>query len=470
MRRLSEQLTEATLAAMQVADANFPGKALLDAPILVCPNCHKPDPFFPRDKLTETTKSANWHVDSQRYRRSQSVALSGLDSGCECCLALFYQNPLKDYVWSRPSANSCRNSYQNRVTGGTPRVMRSEDIPRPSWLYPDTKFSEQKILKLTKHLTGSFTGLPTMASQHTQTIFSSITTSNEVGDGTNKARHRQKSGSMYAKQSAGLRFQLPAALQKPRSFCKRGLNYGLRKTLSVTNAIVRIPIESAVPSSKKNTKIPSSETEKSSLIKNSKLSSSGQNLTQDHAFFQFDSWNRILRKKKFHASEPGSLHSLPAAELACSLCRSDEVVASDTSITKDKQRRSEEHINLNTSPSQQHEISKSVELQAKPIKVKKDVQLQTMEDFEHEIKSSFNIPRILNEEDQNKEPNEDLKGENWGCQDDSAKQRSKEYWKEQFLLFFQPSDNKLAKKLFGTKVALNRERSRQRKQGITGTC
>ncbi|KAL3313594.1 anaphase-promoting complex subunit Hcn1 [Cichlidogyrus casuarinus] len=39
------------------------------------------------------------------------------------------------------------------------------------------------------------------------------------------------------------------------------------------------------------------------------------------------------------------------------------------------------------------------------------------------------------------------------------------YLKEQFLSFFQPSDNKLAMKLFGNKHALNREKNRLRQQG-----
>ena len=38
-------------------------------------------------------------------------------------------------------------------------------------------------------------------------------------------------------------------------------------------------------------------------------------------------------------------------------------------------------------------------------------------------------------------------------------------WKNQFVSFFQPSDNKLALKLFGTKSALLKERKRQQESG-----
>ncbi|VEL12936.1 unnamed protein product [Protopolystoma xenopodis] len=46
-----------------------------------------------------------------------------------------------------------------------------------------------------------------------------------------------------------------------------------------------------------------------------------------------------------------------------------------------------------------------------------------------------------------------------------ARTSASAYLKEQFLSFFQPSDNKLAMKLFGTKNALNKERRRQQQQG-----
>ena len=39
------------------------------------------------------------------------------------------------------------------------------------------------------------------------------------------------------------------------------------------------------------------------------------------------------------------------------------------------------------------------------------------------------------------------------------------YWKEQIVAFFQPSDNKLAMKLFGTRSALQKERRRQQQTG-----
>ncbi|CAL8098393.1 unnamed protein product [Calicophoron daubneyi] len=48
---------------------------------------------------------------------------------------------------------------------------------------------------------------------------------------------------------------------------------------------------------------------------------------------------------------------------------------------------------------------------------------------------------------------------------DTAKQSTSSYLKEQFLAFFQPSDNKLAMKLFGSKNALLKEKKRQAQQG-----
>ncbi len=48
---------------------------------------------------------------------------------------------------------------------------------------------------------------------------------------------------------------------------------------------------------------------------------------------------------------------------------------------------------------------------------------------------------------------------------DPSKQSTSSYLKEQFFAFFQPSDNKLAMKLFGSKSALNKEKRRQQQQG-----
>ncbi|VDL88617.1 unnamed protein product [Schistocephalus solidus] len=48
---------------------------------------------------------------------------------------------------------------------------------------------------------------------------------------------------------------------------------------------------------------------------------------------------------------------------------------------------------------------------------------------------------------------------------DPTKQSTSSFLKEQFFAFFQPSDNKLAMKLFGSKSALNRERKRQQQEG-----
>lgn len=48
---------------------------------------------------------------------------------------------------------------------------------------------------------------------------------------------------------------------------------------------------------------------------------------------------------------------------------------------------------------------------------------------------------------------------------DASKQSTSSYLKEQFFAFFQPSDNKLAMKLFGSKSALNKEKRRQQQHG-----
>lgn len=48
---------------------------------------------------------------------------------------------------------------------------------------------------------------------------------------------------------------------------------------------------------------------------------------------------------------------------------------------------------------------------------------------------------------------------------DPTKQSTSSYLKEQFFAFFQPSDNKLAMKLFGSKSALNKEKKRQQQHG-----
>uniref|UniRef100_A0A5K4FAL2 Cyclic nucleotide-binding domain-containing protein n=2 Tax=Schistosoma mansoni TaxID=6183 RepID=A0A5K4FAL2_SCHMA len=50
-------------------------------------------------------------------------------------------------------------------------------------------------------------------------------------------------------------------------------------------------------------------------------------------------------------------------------------------------------------------------------------------------------------------------------QDDNKPNNSSFHLKEQFFAFFQPTGNKLAMKLFGTKLALDRERLRQEQQG-----
>ncbi|VDM34818.1 unnamed protein product [Hydatigera taeniaeformis] len=482
MRRLSEQLTEATLAAMQKADASFPGKPLLDVPILACPKCHKPEPLYSNDALNEKGQHSNWHAGLQRCGRSKSIALSGLDRGCNYCTAYYYQNPLKDYIWSRPSVHSSRAptwqqhySFQSRCSSVTPVNIDIGDIPAMSGLYRDVKLPGLNITKGAQRRSSSLIEIPTKSSQHTQTIFSSITSGNDFSSAGNKSRYQLKSGSMYSKHASGLRFQLPPALQRTKSFRKRGLDFGLRKTLSVTNAIVRMPIESATPSSKKNLDTSTGDATKYLLFSNTTSSPSIPKQTPNTSAapsIKVAQNNKtiILHNDLYNASESGSLHSWPAGHTASTMCNEDEEASGETlrnhrvSMPR-KHSLSDGYIAQVKTFAVGGETSNLVEDEAQTRPGKRDVQLQTMEDFEKEIKSSFNIPRILNEEDQTKEPDEGLNWESPSGMDDTSKQRSKEYWKEQFLLFFQPSDNKLAKKLFGTKVALNKERSRQRKQG-----
>ncbi|KAM7538168.1 hypothetical protein Aperf_G00000061337 [Anoplocephala perfoliata] len=483
MRRLSGQLTVATLAAMQKADASFPGKPLLDVPILACPNCHKPDHLCYSDSFNDFKSSSKWHPGLQRCGRSKSVAFSGLDCRRKYCAAYFYQSPFKDYVWSRPSMRSSRipiwqqcDPFHSRTPSMTPGDIDTDEITALSGLYPGVKSVERSNFKKTKRRSSSLTELPAMSSQHTQTIFSSITPVNESISAGNKMRSRLKSGSLYTKQSSGLRFQLPAALQKSKSLRKCGIDFGLRKTLSVTNVIVRMPIESAASSSKKNLASGNStgDPTKDQLMINVAVAPSLVKSTQDIAScVQSNKSNRgdqvtIIYNELYNASDTGSLRSLPTDHTLDSIPRDGddlkaEIVKNRRVTTTQDDSGSERHFERIGGSTGEGDTCRDDEVQK--TSGKRDVQLQTMEDFEKEIKNSFNIPRILNEEDQRKEPAEDVDLDVAGGMEDSSKQRSKEYWKEQFMMFFQPSDNKLAKKLFGTKVALNKERTRQRKQG-----
>ena len=77
----------------------------------------------------------------------------------------------------------------------------------------------------------------------------------------------------------------------------------------------------------------------------------------------------------------------------------------------------------------------------------------------HDIDSQINE----NNEESDNDNEEDLEDQ-LNC-DLGSKSRASSYLKEQFFSFFQPSDNKLALKLFGNKNAVNKERRRQRQQG-----
>nr|CUU98173.1 hypothetical transcript [Hymenolepis microstoma] len=478
MRRLSEQLTEVTLAAMQKADASFPGKPLLDIPILACPDCHKTNHHHFNDAIEESREPSNWHSGLQRYGRSKSVALSGHERGCKYCTAYFYQNPLKDYVWSRPNIRSNKaawhhsRSFHSQKSSLTPEEVDTDEIPILSGLYRDVKFENRKRFSAVKRRSSSLIELPPTSSQHTQTIFSSITPVNEFINASNKSRSGLKSGSFHAKQVSGLRFQLPAALQKSKSVRKRGLDFGLRKTLSVTNAIVRMPIESAAPSSRKklNYCTTTGDPSEGPLLYNATSSPSIPKSTQDTPPYAQSNklggvkQTNIILNELYNPSDTGSLRSLPTDHILDPLCQDEEYLKDGHRVSINRRHsQSDRYLEQNRGSIDDNTVHLDENISIKA--GKRDVQLQTMEDFEKEIKLSFNIPRILNEEDQKKEPAGDVERDAGLGVDESSKQRSKEYWKEQFLLFFQPSDNKLAKKLFGTKVALNKERTRQRKQG-----
>ena len=472
IRRLSEQLTEATLAAMQQADARFPDKPLLDVPIFDCPNCHKSGPLYFTDSLNEIRQPTDLHSGLQRCGRSKSVALSGLDRGCKYCTVYFYQNPLKDYIWSRSSMHSSRTpkwqqrrSLHSRTSSLTPIDNEEEDILLTSGFYGGQKSVDRGKIRTIKRRSSSLIDMPAVSSQHTQTIFSSITTCNESSNLGSKKRSRHKSGSMYSKQASGLRFQLPAALQRTKSFRKPGLDFGLRKTLSVTNAIVRMPIESAAPYGKKMLDSSSNDVSKDLIIINTTSSPSLPKISQD--VVTRNNRTTILHNEVFNISKNENAHSWPTSHTA-SREHEDALGGADNNqrvAMAEKQSSSDDYIERMPEIGISDGIPKQIEKTTLTKYGKRDVQLQTMADFEKEIKSSFNIPRILNEEDLTKEPDDGVDLESPNGIDDTSKQRSKDYWKEQFLTFFQPSDNKLAKKLFGTKVAINKERSRQRKQG-----
>lgn len=444
MRRLSEQLTEATLVAMQVADATTPGKTLLDIPLTNCPTCNSTsnEVFF---NSVSHEDPAVRRLDMQRYGRSKSIAIASMDTGCKYCSPYFYQNPLKDSVWSRPPLRKSRNvldkkdrSFRSRYLSDSPYECSGQDATS----YLGGFYTARR--------SGSVTELPITSSQHTQTIFSSVAKSNDIGTASS-TYSRQMSKSIYAKRP-GRRFQLPVNLYKSKSFKKTGLDFGLRKTLSITSAMVRMPIESATQTSKTKLdvqEIDGADKHKRSGPHNQLLNCDISSVASEGGF-----------------SHPWSIDANIRASLE------EDGPHESTSSTQKRLSRSASDIERHTARLHDEEIRKSphsVRGWQAPREGKRDVQLQTMEDFEKEISSSFHIPRILREEDQTKEPigvPEGVLGDAADeGNDENLKARTTEYWKDQFMMFFQPSDNKLAKKLFGTKMALNKERSRQRKQG-----
>lgn len=97
-------------------------------------------------------------------------------------------------------------------------------------------------------------------------------------------------------------------------------------------------------------------------------------------------------------------------------------------------------------------------------KLTRNVILQTDQDFLYEMKRDAGLRKgyLLNKF-QSLDNNES--DSLWINDDRMGMNGSASYLKEQFFAFFQPAGNKLAMKLFGTKVALDREKLRQEQQG-----
>lgn len=447
MRRLSKQLTAATLEAMMEAEARSPGKPVLEVPLRSCPKCESENTYCSKH-IFEDSSPLNSRLSRQRHGRSKSVALSNLDRvpGCSCSMSNFYF-PMKDEAWlplgvRNPAVRHTSNSRQQRSN----HTIDCDDgyyMTNKPWL---NSFCKDPLVQIT---TGGFIGrrsssvnnLPITASQHTQTIFSSIA-SNEISH--MKPRSRLTSSSLYSK-CHDLRMQL-SSLNKSRSFRKPGLDVGLRKTLSVTNAVVRMPIESATGPSKDGLRTNIGTDDRCHLEHVSCFSSQNK--------------PKLPNSKQSNDSELGSLLSWPMGSTSPIRQLSDKV--DDETIIGAASRVVTHPKSLpDALPNCERRLSRSEGslFKSKSSEAKRDIQLQTSEDFEKEFKTSFNLPRILRAEDQTKVPEESADS------DDLTKQRASEKWKDQFMTFFQPSDNKLAKKLFGTKMALHKERSRQRKQG-----
>nr|CAH8822872.1 unnamed protein product [Trichobilharzia regenti] len=102
----------------------------------------------------------------------------------------------------------------------------------------------------------------------------------------------------------------------------------------------------------------------------------------------------------------------------------------------------------------------------------RSVMLQTDQDFANEIKREKSLRKghlLFSENSCDKriksEMSESTDNESDSLLTQEEKPSGSFHLKEQFFAFFQPTGNKLAMKLFGTKLALDRERLRQEQQG-----
>ncbi|KAL7065034.1 hypothetical protein AAHC03_05890 [Spirometra sp. Aus1] len=496
-RRLSDQLTEVTLAAMHQAEVQQPHKPLIEVPVMPYHECGLENPLTPTG-LFDAGKEASPN-DLQRLGRSRSLAVASLGSNTACRYCSTYNPFAGGDIWIRPSKNLLKKrgisqARSNNAGHWTTTLATSDGVDKRDLYFnefmPPLDSGNRKLLLRNykaaspdySRKSSSFGNLPKMTSQHTQTIFSSLARNESA---VIKPRLGGTYGSLYSKRP-GLKWQL-SSMSKAKPFKKPCLDYGLRKTLSVTNAIVRMPIESSALPSKTDSP---AHTERLgvSVISTSALSDDRTH-SEPHRPL-----NDVICNEAAHASEASSLLSWTTdANISTEKFPVQQLQKQELGATRSLQSSPEAFISkLNRPAGSEHIYEGTTEAKAEkegdfarpscdsyvqagshvdevsgsqevaPPAGKRNALLQTTEDFGNELKSNFSFPRILCEEDQTKEPGENVEAQ---VTDENGNKRSTDYWKDQFMTFFQPSDNKLAKKLFGTKMALNKERSRQRSQG-----
>ncbi|VDL89982.1 unnamed protein product [Schistocephalus solidus] len=491
-RRLSDQLTEVTLAAMHRAEVQQPNKPLIEVPVMPCIKCGLDNPLNTAGLFDAGIEPE--HNDLQRLGRSRSLAVASLGSSATCRYCSTYNPFAGGDIWAKPSKTILNkrgtSQAKNSNTGHWPSTLTAsdgvekKDLYLNDFMYPLDSGPRKLILRNYKptlsnfsRRSSSFGSLPKMTSQHTQTIFSSVA---RHESSVIKPRLAGTYGSLYSNRS-GIKWQL-SSMSKAKPFKKPCLDYGLRKTLSVTNAIVRMPIESSALPSKPDS--PTHIDKFGITIRSSSTLLDGKTQPTPHQALtgvicneaanasevsSLLSWNMdasTSRKQLLNATR--SLQSSPDA-FSSKLDNQTACEPTSKGVIKEKvQHRLENEGDIDrpafdslAQPSSHLDVNDDSPEVAPPAG-KKNALLQTTEDFGDEFKANFSFPRILCEEDQTKEPGDNIEAQGG---DENGNKRSTDYWKDQFMTFFQPSDNKLAKKLFGTKMALNKERSRQRSQG-----